>query len=140
MSPINSYAHLSGEPPGSPEQGSSDPTSDTTALELPEPEGHNLLEEPSSLCFKLGSGAVAPRPFAARLRSLLAARILHFLGLPKDLYDPTHKYNHATLRRVSSYLLERWYFRLVLCCVLLAIQPAFHNKERFASTRGYHVP
>ena len=53
VSPINSYAHLSGEPPGSPEQGSPDPTTDTTALELPEPEGHNLLEEPSSLCFKL---------------------------------------------------------------------------------------
>ena len=110
VSPINSYAHLSGEPPGSPEQGSPDPTTDTTALELPEPEGHNLLtqrEDPSSLCLKLGSGAVAPRPFAARLRSLLAARILHFLGLPKDLYDPIHKYNHATLRRISSYLLER---------------------------------
>ena len=95
VSPINSYAHLSGEPPGSPEQGPSGPTPNTTALELPEPEGHNLL---TPLALKLGSGAVAPRPFAARLRSLLAARILHFLGLPKDLYDPNHKYNHATLR------------------------------------------
>ena len=45
VSPINSYAHLSGEPPGSPEQGSPDPTTDTTALELPEPEGHNLLNQ-----------------------------------------------------------------------------------------------
>ena len=43
VSPINSYAHLSGEPPGSPEQGSKDPKS--TALELPEQEGHNLLED-----------------------------------------------------------------------------------------------
>ena len=121
VSPINSYTHLSGEPPGSPEQGPLGPTN-STALELPQ-EGHNLQEAHNLLTtpFKLGSGAVAPRPFAARLRRLLAARILHFLGLPYDLYDPNHKYNHATLRRVSSYLLERWYFRLVLCCVLLAI-------------------
>ena len=116
VSPITSYTHPSGEAPASPEQGASAPK--PTALELPEPEGHNLL---TPLALKLGSGAVAPRPFAARLHSLLAARILHFLGLPKDLYDPIHKYNHATLRRISSYLLERWFFRLVLCCVLLAV-------------------
>ena len=121
VSPITSYTHPSGEAHASPEQGAMAPK--TTALELPEPEGHNLLEDHNLLSagFKLGSGAVAPRPFAARLRSLLAARILHFLGLPKDLYDPTHKYYHATLRRCSSYLLERWYLRLVWCCVLLAV-------------------
>ena len=106
--------HSSGEAAASPEQGPLGPIN-STALELPE--GHDLL----SPNFELGSGAVAPRPFAARLRSLLAARILHFLGLPKDLYDPTHKYYHATLRRCSSYLLERWYLRLVWCCVLLAV-------------------
>ena len=129
MDLITPSPHPSGESSDSPEKGLISP--DTTALELPGQEDHNL---PSTLMpsgprrllasldpFELGSGAVAPRPFAARLRSFLAARILHFIGLPYDLYDPSHKYNHATLRRVTSYLLERWYFRLVLCCVLLAI-------------------
>ena len=108
--------HSSGESPDSPEQGAYAPDSNTTALELPE--GHDLhLPHP----FELGSGAVAPRPFAARLRSFFAARLMHFVGLPPELHDPNYRYSHATLRRVSSYLLERWYFRLVLFCVILAI-------------------
>ena len=43
VSPINSYTHLSGKAEASPEQGAQAPKS--TALELPEPEGHNLLED-----------------------------------------------------------------------------------------------
>ena len=116
MDLITPSMHLSGESLDSPEQGAYAPNPNTTALELQE--GHNLR---TPLAFTLGSGAVAPRPFAARLRSFLAARILHFIGLPDELYDPNHEYSHATLRRATSYLLERWYFRLVLCCVILAI-------------------
>ena len=114
LEPIIPDQHLSGGALAPPEQGSYDPTPKSTALL---PEGHNLLPLPP---FELGSGADAPRPFA-RLHSFLATRFLHFVGLPTAFQEPNSTYSHATLRRVFSYLVERWSFRLVLCCVILAI-------------------
>ena len=66
VSPINSYAHLSGEAEASPEQGASAPKS--TALELPEPEGHNLLEDHNLLAV---SQLKLPGPSWRRLEGIL---------------------------------------------------------------------
>ena len=118
LEPIIPDQHLSGGALAPPEQGSYDPTPNSTALL---PEDHNLLPRPPvEPTFELGSGADAPRPFA-RLHSFLAARFLHFVGLPTAFQEPNYTYSHATLRRVFSYLVERWSFRLVLCCIILAI-------------------
>ena len=126
--------HGSGDPTGSPDEGLYDPTPKSTALL---PEGHNLLYFPSNLfqgndlhgyawvgprlpesshaggssqegTFELGSGAVAPRPFA-RLRSFLTTRFLHFVGLPTAFQEPNYTYSLATLRWVLSYLVDRWF-------------------------------
>ena len=71
--------------------------------------------------FKLGSGAVASRPFA-RLRSFLSNLVfLHFLGLPPSDYS----YSLYTVRMCASYLCLRWIRALVFCCAIHAFATGY---------------